>query len=114
MAIVHFAVPFVLLLMRPIKRNSTALACIAGLVLFMQLVFAYYQVTPDFSAAGIRAHWMDLLVPLGLGGIWLAHFIWQLHRYPLVPLYDYNRATALHLRQLDAEEAAREEALSYG
>ena len=54
---------------------------------------------------------MAFLVPIGIGGIWLAHFLWQLERYPLLPLHDYNRAAALRLRRLDAEEAAREEAL---
>ena len=54
---------------------------------------------------------MALLVPIGIGGIWLARFLWQLERYPLLPLHDYNRAAALRLRHLDAEELAREEAL---
>ena len=111
----HFAVPFFLLLMRPIKRNSKAVAWIAGLILFMQLVFDYYQVVPEVSAPqACGEHWMDFLVPIGIGGIWLAHFCWHSERYPLVPLHDYNRAAALHLRQLDDEEAAREEALSHG
>jgi hypothetical protein len=57
---------------------------------------------------------MDVLVPVGIGGIWLAHFLWQLERYPLLPPHDYNRAAALRLRRLDEEEAAREETLSYG
>ena len=48
----HLSVPFFLLLMRPVKRNSTAVAWIAGLILFMQLVFMYYQVMPGFPADG--------------------------------------------------------------
>ena len=80
----HFAIPFFLLLMRPIKRNSTAVAWIAGLILFMQLVFMYYQIMPGLSADGLAEHWMDLLMPLGIGGIWLAYFLWQLQRQPLV------------------------------
>ena len=112
-ALFHFTIPFFLLLVRPVKRNSTAVAWIAGLILFMQLVFLDYQVLPTFSTANLSEHWMDVLVPLGIGGIWLAHFMWQLQRYPVLPLHDYNRATALHLRRLDAEEAVREEALSY-
>ena len=39
---------------------------------------------------------------------------WQLRAPPLLPLHDYNRAAALHLRRLDAEEAAREEAALHG
>ncbi len=54
-------------------------------------------------------YWMDFLAPLGLGGVWLAYFLWQLQRQPLLPLHDYNREAALHLRHLDEEEAAREE-----
>jgi hypothetical protein len=109
----HFTAPFFLLLMRPVKRNSTAVAWIAGLILLMHLVFLDYQVLPTFSTANLSEYWMAALVPIGIGGIWLAHFMWQLQRYPVLPLRDYNRATALHLRRLDAEETAREEALSY-
>ena len=115
--LLHFVVPFFLLLLRPIKRNSRAVAWIAGLILFMQLVFNYYQVVPEIRElypASLRNHWMDFLVPIGIGGIWLALFMSQLQRYPLLPLHDYNRAAALHLRDLDAEEAAREEALAHG
>ncbi len=111
--LLHFTVPFILLLMRPIKRNSKAVAWIAGLMLFMQLVFMDYQVLPGSSAANLRTHWMDVLVPIGIGGIWLANFLWQLQRYPLLPPNDYNREAALRLRRLDEEEAAREEALFY-
>jgi hypothetical protein len=108
----HFVVPFFLLLVRRIKRNSKAVAWIAGLILFMQLVFMNYQVIPDFPFANLREYWLALLVPIGIGGIWLAHFLWQLERYPLLPLHDYNRAAALRLRRLDVEEAAREETIA--
>ena len=33
---------------------------------------------------------MDFLMPFGVGGIWLAYFLWQLQRRPLVPLHDPN------------------------
>jgi hypothetical protein len=110
----HCTIPFFLLLIRPIKRNSTAVALIAGLILFMQLVFMYYQVMPGASASSMSEHWMDCLTPLGIGGIWLAQFMWQLRRQPLLAPHDYNRQAALHLRHLDEEEAAREETLAYG
>ena len=37
--VLHFAIPFFLLLMRSVKRDPPALAMMAGLILFMQLVF---------------------------------------------------------------------------
>jgi len=110
--VLHFAVPFFLLLMRPIKRNSRAVACVAGLILLMQLAFDYYQVIPGFSASKLGEHWMDFLLPVGIGGIWLTDFVAKLNRYPILPVNDYNRAAALHLRDLDAEETAREEVIS--
>ena len=113
-AVLHFGVPFFLLLMRPVKRNSKAVGWIAGLLLLMQLAFNYYQVLPAFSAPRLSEHWMDFLVPIGIGGVWLASFMMHLRGRPLLPLHDYNRAAALYLRDLDAEEAAREEGLSYG
>jgi hypothetical protein len=109
--LLHFAVPFFLLLMRPIKRNSKAVAWVAGLILAMQLVHDDYLVVPDAWATWRAGYWLALLTPIGLGGIWLAHFLWQLNRLPLVALNDYNRAAALHLRKLDEEDAGREEAL---
>ena len=110
----HFAVPFFLLLMRNIKREPSALALTAGLILFMQLVFMYYQIVPAFLNTHIGEHWMDFLTPFGVGGIWLAYFLWQLRRNPLLPQHDLNREEAVHLREADAQQAAREEALGHG
>jgi hypothetical protein len=109
-----FAVPFFLLLMRDIKRNAAALAAVAGLVLFMQLVFTNFQVLPAFPDTYLAEHWMDFLTPFGVGGIWLAYFLWQLKRSPVLPRHDLNQASAVHLHRLDLEEAAREEEVHHG
>jgi hypothetical protein len=108
--LLHFVVPFFLLLARPVKRNPRAVARIAALILVMQLAFMYYQVMPSLEADGLAGHWMDFLTPIGVGGVWLAVFLWQLGRHPVLARHDYNRASALYLRRLDEEEAAREEA----
>src|SRR5262249_49070342 len=94
----HFAVPFFLLLMRDVKRNPTALAAVAGILLFMQLVFMDYQILPAFPDTSLAEHWMDFLTPFGVGGIWLAYFLWQLKRSPVLPRHDSNQASAIHLR----------------
>lgn len=109
LVVFHFAVPFFLLLARRIKRNPRSLAQVAGLILFMQLVYMYYQVMPAFPDTDLSEHWMDFLTPLGLGGLWLAYFCWQLKRSPVVPLHDPNQESALHLRAVDQEEAVRQE-----
>jgi hypothetical protein len=111
----HFAIPFFLLLLRSVKRDPPALAMTAGLILFMQLVYMYYQVVPAFpQASRMSEHWMDFLTPFGVGGVWLSYFLWQLKRRPVLPQHDANRGEAVHLREMDTEQAAREEALHHG
>ncbi len=113
-AVFHFAIPLFLLLMRPIKRNVRAVAAIGALILFTELAFNYYEIMPNFPGEKLAEHWVDFVTPIGIGGLWLAHFLRQLEKRPLLPLNDYNREAALHLRHLDEEEAAREEAIAHG
>ncbi|HEX5269327.1 MAG TPA: hypothetical protein VFW33_02515 [Gemmataceae bacterium] len=114
-AIFHFGVPFFLLLQRAVKQTPVALAAVCGLVLFMHQVFLDWQVFPAFLHANSLAHhWMDFLMPVGLGGLWLAYYLWQLRGRPLVPRHDENRPHALLLRREDLEEAEREAVMTHG
>jgi hypothetical protein len=79
----HFIVPFVLLLSSRVKRDPRRLAAIALLVLFADLMHLYWLVAPTYSANHFRIHWLDFAVPLFLGGLWLAAFVWQLRRQPM-------------------------------
>ena len=84
----HFAVPFFLLLSRTVKRQMRSLAFVAGALIFMSLVDLFWLVTPAFHPQGPSVHWMDIVAPLGVGGIWMAAFLSQLKNRPLVPLHD--------------------------
>jgi hypothetical protein len=111
-ALLHFVVPFFLLLLRRIKQSPPALAAVAALLIAMHLLFVNYQILPAYRGpAASGAPWMNFIMPLGLGGIWLACFLWLLERRPLVPLRDRNWPQAMHLRALDREEREREETL---
>jgi hypothetical protein len=103
----HFCIPFFLLLMRDVKRNPEVLASVSALVLFMQLVFMDYQVLPAFEGTQISEHWMDVLAPLGLGGIWLAYFLNKLKGTTVLPRHDVNQDAAARFRKLDDELAAQ-------
>ena len=86
----HFALPFALLLSRPLKRNPRALATVAALMLVMQVVDLFWLVAPDLLAHGegeaaLRIHWMDAASLVGLGGVWLALFTRQALAAPLLP-----------------------------
>ena len=80
----HFALPFFLLLFRNMKSKARALALIAGAILLVRLADLWWIVTPTFHP-GVRLHWMDVLAPVGIGGIWVAIFLRQLKGRPLVP-----------------------------
>jgi hypothetical protein len=87
----HFALPFALLLSRPLKRSARSLAVVAGLMLVMQLVDLYWLIAPDLLTHGhghaaLSLHWMDLAAVLGLGGLWLFLFARQVQTRPVLPL----------------------------
>ncbi len=111
--VIHFAVPFILLLFRVVKQNPLWLGVVAAVVFVGQWIFMYYQVIPALEAPALIQHWMDLFMPLGLGGMWFACMLWLLKRRPLLPVYDLNYKHAAHLRELDLEEMAREESLAH-
>ncbi len=86
--LLHFAVPFVLLLFRAVKRNPAWLGALAGVLLVLRLVDDYWRVVPTFRPGGLAVHWMDITTPLGIGGLWVALFAEILRRRPPLPLAD--------------------------
>jgi hypothetical protein len=90
LVILHFALPFVLLLSRDLKRNARRLATIAALIFVMRIIDVFWLVAPEFNREHFKFSWMDLVAPLAFGGLWLAFFIWQLGLRPLLPFNDPN------------------------
>ncbi|MDB5034390.1 MAG: hypothetical protein JWQ98_1631 [Chlorobi bacterium] len=83
----HFLAPFFLLLMRKTKRNPSTLAAVALVVLVMRYVDDYWLIAPSFHPLGIHLSWLDIVAPIGIGGIWLWMFIGQLKKETsLIPL----------------------------
>jgi len=83
-----FAIPFFLLLMRPIKRRVETLSTLCGALILITFVDVYWMVAPAFEKAGPRFYLLDFLLPVGIGGIWVASFVAQLKSRPLLPLHD--------------------------
>jgi hypothetical protein len=86
--IFHFAVPVVVLLMRGVKRQPERLLRVCLLLIVVRLINVYWTVEPSFYQNQLKMHWLDFVLPVAIGGLWLAAFFWQLRSRPLVPLRD--------------------------
>jgi hypothetical protein len=86
--VLHFGVPFLLLLQRPMKRRLRALSVLAVGVVFLSIIDVYWLVVPGFEANGPHFHPLDFFALFGIGGLWIAAFFWQLQKLPLLPQHD--------------------------
>jgi hypothetical protein len=88
LVLLHFFVPFSLLLMREFKRRKDPLKWIAALVFVMCIADVIWEVTPAFHPDGFSFHWMDILALIGIGALWLATFLGRLKGRTLLPVHD--------------------------
>jgi hypothetical protein len=93
--VLHFALPFALLLSRDLKRRAGSLAALAGLVIVMRVIDLFWLVAPEFRRHGLTVDWFDPVTVLGLCGVWLALFTRDLKARPMLPLRDPHLADAL-------------------
>ncbi|MGE5191186.1 MAG: hypothetical protein ACM3U2_01710 [Deltaproteobacteria bacterium] len=89
----HFAMPFLLLLSRHLKRQRADLARIAALLLVMRYADLYWLIVPGFrrdgsGPQGLTFHWLDVAALAAIGGAWLSVFAWRLPARLRLPMYD--------------------------
>jgi hypothetical protein len=100
--ILHFAFPFLFLLSRSFKRNAGKLVIVAVLILVMRLVDLFWTLAPSFADGQFHLNPMDLIAPIGMGGLWLATFAWALRQRPLIPINDPLYETVLEQKHAHA------------
>jgi hypothetical protein len=92
LALCQFATPFLFLLSKRIKRNYRTLGGVAAFVLVMHFVDIYWQIIPAFAPSDWAAAWRETIVAitaaLGIGGLLLAAFLWQIRRLPELSLVE--------------------------
>jgi hypothetical protein len=92
----YFALPFVLLLSRGIKRRPSRLLAVAAAILVMSVINQFWMIAPSFSPERFSVHWMGLAALIGVGGLWLPLFVWQLKSRPLLPVHDPMLEEVMH------------------
>jgi hypothetical protein len=89
-----FAIPFLLLLSRDVKRTASVVSKIAVWMIFMRLVDLYWMTKPEFTSRAVPT-WLDLVIPIALVGLWLGFFGMNLKQRPLLPVGDPRLSEAL-------------------
>jgi hypothetical protein len=84
----HFAIPFVLLLSRRVKRHAALILKVCVGILVVRLVDLYWLIGPELHRTGVSVSVLDVLLPVSLFTFWLGFFVYQLRRRPLLPLHD--------------------------
>src|ERR1017187_5494272 len=99
--IFHFAIPFGTLLSRSFKRNIRKLVWLAVWLMLMRYLDLFWIIEPNFSKT-FTGTIADVVVPVAIGGFWLAYFFRNLGSLPLLPAYDPSAGEVLepaHHRQ---------------
>ena len=94
LALFHFAIPFAILLSRPFKRNIRKLVWLAIWLILMRWVDLFWIIEPNFMK-GLGVTIADIVVPIAIGGLWLAYFFRNLNSLPLLPAYDPSAGEVL-------------------
>jgi hypothetical protein len=85
LTLAHFALPFLLLLSADLKKKARLLALVALWVLAMRWLDFYWQVAPSVHHEGVAFGWLDPVVPIGIGGLWLGLLASTLKKGAVVP-----------------------------
>ncbi|MBI3047516.1 MAG: hypothetical protein HYY76_04315 [Acidobacteria bacterium] len=109
LVVFQFAVPFLLLLSRDLKRMPHRLVWVSLALLVVRYIDLFMLVSPEFDMASganlhvlpgeheshFFVHWLDLAAPLAIGGLWVWMFFTQLAQRPLVAFADPHLREAL-------------------
>jgi hypothetical protein len=96
--LLNFALPFLLLLSRDLKHNRRRLMAVAWLLIAMRFVDLLWLIAPELErghGAEVARHGLSIAsyvnyaaAVIGIGGVWLGWFFYQLRQRALVPYND--------------------------
>jgi hypothetical protein len=87
LVLLHFLVPFIVLLMRQAKQATPVMLGLCAGLLVLRAVDVFWIVSPsgDDPRPLLRhvLSWMDFVFPVGMGGLWVAMLLWLMEGHPL-------------------------------
>ncbi len=88
--VLHFGLPFLLLLQRNVKRRVQRLATVAAMMLILSMVDVYWLVVPAYEKdhPHLGSLLLDILFIAGIGIIWVSMYFREVKKMPLLPLHD--------------------------
>ncbi len=96
--LLNFALPFMLLLSRPLKHKRRRLMAVAWLLIAMRFFDLLWMIAPEFEAGGpeqaarhglsVASYVNYAAAVIGVGGLWLGWFFYQLRQRALLPYND--------------------------
>jgi len=92
--IFSFGLPFLILLSSHVKKTPSLISKVALWMLVFRLVDLYWMTRPEFTKNPLPS-WLDIVVPVGLVGVWVGFFAMNLKQRPLLPLGDPKLAEAI-------------------
>ncbi len=96
-ALFHFAVPFLLLLLRDIKEHRQRLLAVAAGLLIMRFIDLFWWIEPPLDHHGQFFYWLlDIAAWTAVGGLCVGWFVGRLRSRPLLPWRDPYLTEALH------------------
>jgi hypothetical protein len=95
--VVHFAVPYFMLLSQDSKMDLKRLKFISIWILFAHLLDLYWLVMPSYSVSPVFS-WMEIGFPLLSIGLVIVIFVWKMKRQNLIPIGDPKLQRGLEFR----------------
>jgi len=86
--LIHFALPFIFLLTRKVRRSPNLLLKVTLIVFVMRIIDIFWRIMPAFYPEHFHLCLTDILLWIGVGGLWIALFARHLIRKSLLPLND--------------------------
>ena len=95
-AILIFVLPFLMLLSTRVRHNLRLLAGVGGMLLLANLLNVIWHVKPAFSPSAFALSWLDIVLILAAGGIWVGVFFFMLARRPALSVEEKAVLETVH------------------